>query len=74
MDANADHTILSPDQEPPTSHQPQPRRSRMSTAQVLHQFDQLDSPWNSCRRIAHTLHVPDSTLRYWLRQRRAPEP
>jgi hypothetical protein len=43
----------------------------MSTAQVLRQFDQLDSPWNSCHQIAHTLRVPDSTLRYWIRQRRA---
>lgn len=70
MDANLDDTILRANQEPPTCHIRQPSCSRMTAAQVLEQFDQLDSPGNSCRQIARGLQLSDSTLRYWLRQRR----
>src|SRR3974377_297451 len=42
------------------------RRAAEKTAQ----FDTLDSPWTSCRRIAGQLDVPARTLHHWVRQKR----
>ena len=42
---------------------------RVAAAAALTEFDQRDSVWTSSSQIARELHVPDSTLRYWLRRR-----
>jgi len=39
-------------------------------AEILVQFDTLDSPWTSCRRIAGQLDVPTRTLHRWVRRER----
>ena len=45
------------------------RSPRVAAAAALTEFDQRDSAWTSPSQIARELHVPDSTLRYWLRRR-----
>ena len=42
---------------------------RIAAAAALTEFDRRDSVWTSPSQIARELHVPDSTLRYWLRRR-----
>jgi hypothetical protein len=45
------------------------RSGRDAAATALTEFDQRDSAWTTPSQIARELHVPDSTLRYWLRRR-----
>jgi hypothetical protein len=47
-----------------------PALSRRGVAEKIVQFDTLDSPWTSCRRIAGQLDVPARTLHYWVRRER----
>ncbi len=44
--------------------------SRREVAEIIVQFDTLDSPWTSCRRIAGQLDVPARTLHHWVRRER----
>ena len=44
--------------------------SRREVAEKIAQFDTLDSPWTSCRRIAGQLDVPARTLCQWVRRER----
>jgi len=44
--------------------------SRREVAEKIAQFDALDSPWTSCRRIAGQLDVPARTLYHWVRRER----
>lgn len=44
--------------------------SRREVAEIIVQFDTLDSPWISCRRIAGQLDVPARTLHHWVRRER----
>jgi hypothetical protein len=44
--------------------------SRREVAEKVAQFDALDSPWSSCRRIAGQLDVRPRTLHHWVRQER----
>jgi hypothetical protein len=64
MDAMSDYTD-------PISGQEQPTRSRLFVAEKLDQFENLDSPWTSCRQIAGQLDVPARTLHHWVRGKRA---
>jgi hypothetical protein len=50
--------------------QESPNGSRRRVAEKIAQFDRLDSPWASCRRIAGQLDVPARTLYHWVRRRR----
>jgi hypothetical protein len=45
-------------------------QSRRGVAEKIAQFDTLDSPWTSCRRIAGQLEVPARTLHRWVRRER----
>jgi len=45
--------------------------SRRGVAERMAQFEALDSPWTSCRRIAGQLDVPPRTLHYWVQRERA---
>jgi hypothetical protein len=47
-----------------------PALSRRGVAEKIVQFDTLDSPWTSSRRIAGQLDVPVRTLHYWVRRER----
>ena len=62
MDTPLDCTACVFEQELPIS-------PRFAAAEAVSQFDRLDSPWTSCSQIARQLELPDSTLRYWLRNR-----
>ena len=42
--------------------------SRREVAEKIAQFNALDSPWASCRRIAGQLDVPPRTLYHWVRR------
>ena len=44
--------------------------SRREVAEIIVQFDTLDSPWTSCRQIAGQLNVPARTLHHWVRRER----
>jgi len=44
--------------------------SRREVAEIIVQFDTLDSPWTSCCQIAGQLDVPARTLHYWVRRER----
>ena len=44
--------------------------SRREVAEILVQFDTLDSAWTSCRQIAGQLDVPARTLYHWVRRER----
>lgn len=44
--------------------------SRREVAEILVQFDTLDSPWTSCRQIAGQLDVPARTLHHWVGRER----
>lgn len=44
--------------------------SRREVAEILVQFDTLDSAWTSCRQIAGQLNVPARTLYHWVRRER----
>jgi hypothetical protein len=39
-------------------------------AEKIAQFDSLNSPWTSCRRIAGQMEVPARTLHHWVRRER----
>jgi hypothetical protein len=43
-------------------------QSRRGVAEKIAQFDTLNSPWTSCRRIAGQLEVPARTLHHWVRR------
>jgi len=45
-------------------------QSRRGVAEKIAQFDTLDSPWTSCRRIAGQLEVPARTLYHWVHRER----
>jgi len=47
-----------------------PALSRREVAEKIVQFDTLDSPWTSSRRIAGQLDVPVRTLHYWVHRER----
>jgi hypothetical protein len=64
MDATLDCTARGCPQEPST-------RSRRGVAEKMAEFESLDSPWTSPRRIADQLEVPARTLHYWIRRERA---
>ena len=64
MDATLDCTVTGCPQEPPAW-------SRRGVAEKMAQFETLDSPWTSRRRIAGQLDVPPRTLHYWIRRERA---
>jgi hypothetical protein len=51
------------------SAQEEPLPPRVAAAAALTEFDRRDSAWTSRSQIARELHVPDSTLRYWLSRR-----
>ena len=40
--------------------------SRREVAEIIVQFNTLDSPWTSCRQIAGQLNVPARTLHHWV--------
>ncbi len=61
VDAVLDCTVASCPQEPPLL-------SRRGVAEKMAQFEALDSPWTSHRRIAGELDVPPRTLQYWIRR------
>ena len=63
MDATTDFSLVASQNEEPVA-------PRLAAAVAVEQFGQLDSPWTSRSKIARRLHIPDSTLRYWLRTRR----
>ena len=63
MDATLDCTA-------PRCTKESPARSRRGVAEKITQFDSLDSPWTSRRRIAGQLGLPARTLHHWIRRER----
>jgi len=62
MDTTGNFTLVVAAQE-------EPLPPRVAAATALTEFDRRDSPWTSRSQIARELHVPNSTLRYWLDRR-----
>lgn len=62
MDATTHFSLVASQNEEPVA-------PRLAAAVAVEQFGQFDSPWTSRSKIARRLHIPDSTLRYWLRTR-----
>ncbi len=63
MDTIPHCTIAHPSRE-------QSESPRLAAAKAVEQFEELDSAWTSCSRIAQHLGIPDSTLRHWISTRR----
>ena len=61
MSATLDFTARACPKKPPAP-------SRREVAEKIAEFDTLDSPWTSCRRIAGQLDVPPRTLHHWVRR------